>query len=88
MLGELVSNIKKRFDNVHSLSKMSSDKSIRLHGKGQGLLESMTEMVKLSEEGKESVKTVEGMIGQLGDQLHETSVKMNQLNERSKELFQ
>lgn len=86
MLGELVSNIKKRFDNVHSLSKMSSDKSIRLHEKGQGLFESIAEMVKLSGEGKESVKTVEGMIRQLGDQLHETSVKMNQLNERSKEI--
>ena len=86
MLGELVSNIKERFDKVHSLSKMSSDKSIRLHEKGQGLLESMVEMVKLSGEGKESVKTVEGLIRQLGNQLHETSVKMNQLNERSKEI--
>ena len=86
ILGELVSRIKKRFDNVHSLSQMSSDKSISLHEKGQGLLESMADMVKISGEGKESVKTVEGLIQQLGDQLHETSVKMNQLNERSKEI--
>ena len=55
ILGEIVSNIRKRFDNVHSLSKMSSDKSIRLHEKGQGLLESMAEMVKLSGEGKENL---------------------------------
>ena len=65
---------------------MSSDKSISLDEKGQGLLQSIIDMVNLSGEGKESVKTVEGLIQQLGNQLHETSIKMNQLNERSKEI--
>jgi methyl-accepting chemotaxis protein len=85
-LGEIVSKIKERFDKVNSLSQMSFNKSITLHEKGQKLFESTVDMVKVSGEGRESVNTVEGLIRQLGEQLNETSVKMNQLNERSKEI--
>lgn len=85
-LGELIGKIKERFDSVNSLSQTSFDKSNSLYVKGQGLIESMVDMVNISQVGKESVGTVEGLIRQLGDQLHETSEKMNQLNERSKEI--
>ena len=63
---------------------MSVDKSTSLNEKGQELIESTVDMVKVSEEGRESVSRVEGLIRQLGEQLYETSMKMNQLNERIK----
>ena len=54
--------------------------------KVKNYLNQLIDMVKVSEEGRESVNRVEGLIIQLGEQLYETSVKMNQLNERSKEI--
>lgn len=86
ILGEIVSKIKERFDKVNSLSQMSFNKSSSLHEKGQELFESTVDMVKVSEEGRESVNRVEALIRQLGEQLYETSVKVNQLNERSQEI--
>ncbi len=86
VLGELVGKINERFDKVNVISEMSYDKSLGLHEKGRNLFESTVDMVKISEEGRDSVSKVEGLIAKLGDQLHETSVKMNQLNERSKEI--
>lgn len=44
ILGELVSKIKNRFDNVHTLSQKSSNKSIKLHEKGKVLLQSMIDI--------------------------------------------
>lgn len=86
ILADLVGKIMERFDKVNVISQMSYDKSIGLHEKGQSLIESTVDMVKISEEGRDSVSKVEGLIAKLGEQLHETSVKMNQLNERSKEI--
>ncbi|MBU8879882.1 chemotaxis protein [Bacillus sp. FJAT-29790] len=86
ILANLVSKIMERFDKVNVISKMSYEKSLGLHEKGQKLIESTVDMVKISEEGRDSVSKVEGLIAKLGEQLSETSVKMNQLNERSKEI--
>lgn len=86
LLGDLLNKIKARFDSVHVMSQLSSDKSAILHKQGQELLSSMEDMVKVSHEGKKSVKTVAGLMEQLGEQLHETSVKMNGLNEHSQEI--
>lgn len=86
MLGQLVGKIMDRFDRVNAISQKSFDKSIGLHDKGQTLIESTLDMVKKSEEGRDSVSKVEGLIAKLGEQLNETSLKMNQLNERSKEI--
>ncbi|MBS4192516.1 hypothetical protein KHA94_20445 [Bacillus sp. FJAT-49705] len=86
VLAELVEKIMERFDNVNDISQLSYDKSLGLHEKGQNLIESTIDMVKISEEGRDSVSKVEGLIAKLGEQLNETSVKMNQLNERSKEI--
>jgi len=86
ILGEIVSKIKERFDKVNGLSQMSFNKSISLHEKGQELFDITVDMVNITDEGRESVNKVEGLIRQLGAQLFETSVKMNELNERSKEI--
>ncbi|QED46365.1 methyl-accepting chemotaxis protein [Cytobacillus dafuensis] len=85
-LAELVEKIMERFDKVNDISQLSYDKSLGLHEKGQNLIESTIDMVKISEEGRDSVSKVEGLIAKLGEQLNETSEKMNQLNERSKEI--
>jgi len=86
MLAGLVEKIMERFDKVNIISQNSYDKSLGLHEKGQNLIESTVDMVKISEEGRDSVSKVEVLIDKLGDQLKETSVKMNQLNERSMEI--
>jgi methyl-accepting chemotaxis protein len=86
ILGGLVRKIKERFDNVNTLSEESYNKSIGLHEKGQLLIESTEEMVTNSVEGRELVSKVEALISRLGEQLAETSKKMNQLNERSQEI--
>ncbi|MBP2243244.1 methyl-accepting chemotaxis protein [Cytobacillus eiseniae] len=86
VLADLVGKIMERFDKVNDISQKSYDKSIGLHEKGQNLIESTVDMVKISGEGRDSVSKVEGLIAKLGEQLHETSVKMNQLNDRSKEI--
>lgn len=86
LLGDLVKTIKARFDSVYSLSQSSSDQSVVLHEQGGNLLASMEDMVKASQEGKTSVQTVSGLMEKLGEQLHCTAVKMNQLNEHSQEI--
>ncbi|WML45801.1 methyl-accepting chemotaxis protein [Neobacillus sp. PS3-40] len=86
VMGDLVEKIKGRFDNVNNLSEYSFDNSKILSVKGENLIESAEDMVLKSEEGRKSVGMVEQLILQLGKQLEETFNKMNQLNERSKEI--
>lgn len=86
LMGDLVSKIKDRFDKVNDLSQRSFDNSRDLSVKGEGLIESAKDMVAKSQEGQQSVGLVEQLILQLGNQLGETFTKMNQLNERSKEI--
>lgn len=86
LLADLVEKIMERSEKVNVISQQSYDKSLGLHEKGQNLIGSTVEMVKISEEGRDSVSKVEWLIDKLGDQLRETSVKMNQLNKRSKEI--
>lgn len=86
LMGDLVAKIKSRFDNVNGLSQYSFDNSRDLSAKGEGLIVSAKDMVSKSKEGQQSVSLVEQLILQLGTQLGETYNKMNQLNERSKEI--
>ncbi len=86
LLSDLVEKIMERSEKVNVISQQSYDKSLGLHEKGQNLIGSTVEMVKISEEGRDSVSKVEWLIDKLGDQLRETSVKMNHLNKRSKEI--
>lgn len=86
VMGNLVGKIKERFDKVYDLSEYSFDNSKILSEKGESLIESAKDMVVKTEEGRQSVGRVEQLILQLGQQLGETYNKMNQLNERSKEI--
>jgi methyl-accepting chemotaxis protein len=86
VMGDLVAKIKGRFDKVNSLSEHSFDNSKILSDKGETLIGSAQDMVLKSEEGRQSVGMVEQLILQLGKQLEENYEKMNQLNERSKEI--
>ncbi|HJV17973.1 MAG TPA: methyl-accepting chemotaxis protein [Bacillales bacterium] len=86
VMGDLVLKIKERFDKVNNLSQHSFDSSRILSDKGEILIESAKDMVLKSDEGRKSVSLVEQLILQLGTQLEETFNKMNQLNERSKEI--
>lgn len=86
VLANFVSKIKERFDKVNSISAQSNQISSTMTEKGQVLIESTTEMVNKSIEGRDSVSKVESLIKQLGDQSIETSSSMTQLGIRSKEI--
>lgn len=86
LLSDSVGKIKERFDSVYSMSQSSSEQSVVLHEQGRELLSTMEDMVQVSHEGKQSVQTVSWLMEQLGEQLQETAVKMNGLNERSQEI--
>ncbi len=86
VLADFVSKIKERFDKVNSISAQSNQISSTMTEKGQVLIESTTEMVNKSIEGRDSVSKVESLIKQLGEQSIETSSSMTQLGVRSKEI--
>jgi methyl-accepting chemotaxis protein len=86
VMGDLVNKIKSHFDIVNDLSQLSSNNSEDLAIKGDILINSSNVMATKSEEGRLLVSQVEQLILQLGTQLSETFERMNQLNERSKEI--
>lgn len=86
ILADFVAKIKERFDKVNSISAQSNQISSTMTEKGQVLIESTTEMVNKSMEGRDSVSKVESLIKQLGEQSIETSSSMTQLGIRSKEI--
>ncbi|MCQ6278548.1 methyl-accepting chemotaxis protein [Bacillus sp. EB600] len=86
VMGDLVGKIKERFDKVNAISQSSLENTRTLANKGGSLIGSAQAMVSNSEEGQNSVSKVEQLILQLGEQLGATYKKMNQLNERSKEI--
>ncbi|WP_257391375.1 methyl-accepting chemotaxis protein [Cytobacillus gottheilii] len=85
-LGSLVGNIKDHFDHVKGLSEASVQNSKDLSQKGEVLIHSAREMVSRSDDGRSSILKSEELMKQLGAQLEENSRKMEQLNERSKEI--
>ncbi|HHY72513.1 MAG TPA: chemotaxis protein [Bacillus bacterium] len=86
VLAQFVLKIKERFDKVNKISEQSNRISTTMTEKGQALIESTTEMVQKSIEGRDSVCKVETLIKQLGEQSKETSASMTQLGIRSKEI--
>lgn len=86
VLGDLIISIKERFHSVENISRLSLENSGVLKDEGNQLLEATAEMVSMSEKGKNAVMNVELLIRNLGDQLQDTSIKMNQLSSRSKEI--
>ena len=85
-MADLVKEIKGHFDKVDELSSSSFENSQELHQKGETLIQSAKDMVSKSDEGKDAVNKVERLIIHLGEKLEETYKRMNQLNERSKEI--
>jgi len=85
-MADLVKEIKGHFDKVDELSSSSFENAQELHQKGETLIQSAKDMVSKSDEGKDSVNKVERLIIHLGEKLEETYKRMNQLNERSKEI--
>ncbi|MGO4886924.1 methyl-accepting chemotaxis protein [Anaerobacillus sp. MEB173] len=85
-LGDIVKDIKRRFDRVEEISEQSNDNTAIMTEKGQGLIESTKEMVSKSKEGQESVKQVQKLINHLGEEAKQTSSSMTQLGSRSKEI--
>ncbi|WP_458414356.1 methyl-accepting chemotaxis protein [Schinkia sp. CFF1] len=86
VLADFVIKIKERFDKVNKISEQSNAISGEMTEKGQALIESTTEMVHQSKEGRDSVSKVETLIKHLGEQSKETSASMTQLGIRSKEI--
>ncbi|WP_077214869.1 methyl-accepting chemotaxis protein [Bacillus dakarensis] len=86
VMADMVAQIKNHFDQVNTISQKSFDNSVDLLQKGEALIQSSQDMVVRSEEGKSLVNQVEGLISGLGKKLEETYHKMNNLNERSKEI--
>lgn len=86
ILENLVLKIKERFDQVNLISEQSNQISSSMTEKGQTLIQSTTEMVQQSKEGRDSVSKVESLIKHLGEQSKETSSSMTQLGVRSKEI--
>ena len=85
-LGNLIKKIKDRFSSVENISRLSLENSRILNNEGKQLIESTSDMVSMSEKGKIAVNNVEILVRDLGTQLHDTSIKMNQLSIRSKEI--
>lgn len=85
-LGDKVQEIKNHFDEVSQISQSSVENAKLLTAKGDTLIESAKEMVQKSSEGTSLVREMEGVISQLGERLSDTYQKMNQLENRSKEI--
>lgn len=86
VLADFVLKIKERFDTVNTISEQSNQISSTMTDKGQALIQSTSEMVHKSKEGRDSVSKVESLIKHLGEQSKETSSSMTQLGIRSKEI--
>jgi methyl-accepting chemotaxis protein len=87
-LGELLEELNACFNNVSRTTHTSRELTGEMIMKGQTLIHSALEMAKSSNEGKDAVYQLLLMINKLGEQSQETSVSMNHLSERSKEIEQ
>ncbi|GGE62669.1 methyl-accepting chemotaxis protein [Priestia taiwanensis] len=87
-LGTLLGELNTCFNKVSETTHTSRDLTNEMMTKGQTLIHSAEEMAKSSTEGKDAVYKLLVMINKLGEQSQETSVSMNNLSERSKEIEQ
>ncbi|MCK9444108.1 MAG: methyl-accepting chemotaxis protein [Tissierellaceae bacterium] len=86
VLGDMVKSLLKEFDIVRNSTVMTHDVSEDVLAKGQELISTSSEMVDISQDGKEAVDQVRDLIDALGEQSKKTSLSMNQLSDRSKEI--
>ena len=86
ILGESVSQIEKKFDNVGDLSGKSSEKSNDLFEKGKSLEGNAVKMVDEASEGTKEVHGTAEVIKELGVQIEASRTNMSNLSERSVEI--
>jgi methyl-accepting chemotaxis protein len=86
VLGEAVSQIETKFENVGGLSERISEKSQDLFEKGRSLEEQSHSMVKEASEGTTEVKATADVIKDLGIQIQASEQNMTNLSARSVEI--
>lgn len=86
ILGEAVSQIEKKFDNVGELSDRTSGKSNDLFEKGRSLETKALRMVDEASEGTKEVHGTAEVIKELGVQIQASEKNMSNLSERSVEI--
>lgn len=86
ILGEAVSQIEKKFDNVGELSDRTSGKSNDLFEKGRSLETKALRMVDEASEGTKEVHGTAEVIKELGVQIQASDKNMSNLSERSVEI--
>ncbi len=86
ILHVMVSKLLGEFDKVEESTLYSYKVSDDILSKGNNLITSSTEMVAISEKGKESVDDVQNVIDTLGEHSRKTSESMMQLSQSSKEI--
>ncbi|CAM3177495.1 methyl-accepting chemotaxis protein [Filibacter tadaridae] len=86
VLGEAVSQIEERFENVGDLSGRTSDKSHELYEKGRALEEKSHNMVSEAKEGTKEVNATADVIKDLGIQIQASEQNMTNLSTRSVEI--
>lgn len=86
ILGEAVSQIETRFENVGELSAKTHEKSQELYGKGLSLEKQSDSMVAEASEGTKEVQATAGVIKDLGIQIQASEQNMTNLSARSVEI--
>lgn len=86
VLGDAVSLIEGKFQNVGELSDRTSEKSEELYEKGRSLEEKSHSMVAESAEGTREVNATAEVIKDLGVQIQASELNMTNLSERSVEI--
>lgn len=86
VLGDAVSLIEEKFQNVGDLSDRTSEKSEELYEKGRSLEEKSHSMVAESAEGTREVNATAEVIKDLGIQIQASEQNMANLSERSVEI--
>ena len=86
VLGNAVSQLETRFENVGNLSERTSGKSQELYEKGRSLKEQSHSMVKEASEGSKEVNATAAVIKDLGIQIQASEKNMTNLSVRSVEI--
>ncbi|MFA5576506.1 MAG: methyl-accepting chemotaxis protein [Tissierellaceae bacterium] len=86
VLGDMVKTLLDEFDIVRNSTVRTHHVSEEVLDKGQELIATSSEMVDISQDGKDAVDQVRDLMDALGEQSQKTSHSMNQLSDRSKEI--
>jgi methyl-accepting chemotaxis protein len=82
----MVGKILKEFNHVENSTIKTNENSIEVLNKGESLISSIDTMVTIADKGRNAVGKVKEIIDKLGVQSKETSLSMDQLRERSKQI--